>query len=973
MRNAATIIQSAWRKELATRQVLTLLRRDDAALIVQRAWRTHQFQDIRKNAAATHIQRLYRGYCSRVEYRIDVLDIIAVQSCVRRFVVLQNYKRLNAASTRLQRAAVTEIQSFWRMKLVRDEYIEMKQAKRHNSAAIVIQSASRNWIAGRKLFQMKFDAAVRRHAVVIQSIWRSFNCRMVLKRLKAKRRRTLAATFIQTIVRKYLAQAYLTKLKHVATLEKAAISIQTSWRGQRVRSHCGAMHFAATLIQTTWRRSLAIRKVHFQHYCAIRIQSQWRQIFTRKSYRSISVAIRRIQSACRTFLVKTKCKQREAAANYIQCKWRRWIARRELQRLKNLRRIKVDAAVIVQRFWRGFRVKNIFRLVKRDAVVIQRFYRSYHLSRRFIKTKKATLIAQSMVRQFLARKCLIKLFACRIETERNKRVATLRLQAIFRGAITRGVLRSRRSSAIEIQRCFRGSLAKLKYRRSVDCIIRAQSIVRRWLTFRIVSRREGAIIRVQCFVRKFFAQCELRNLTFSKQRAASELSASLTIQKVYRGMRSRQVTLFESSARKIQKTWRCYTVHVEYMLSILAAIDIQAALRRFNAISSYKRRYAAIVCLQSFTRFTLTKVKLRRETQFAVTLQSFARMVHFRNTLDRKKVEYASALLIQRKYRDYLSRSLYVFVNAAAVTLQRCIRGFLVRIQLKTEVFAAVEIQRIWLGYVAREYFAWNVLAAIKLQSYVRGQLGRDRSHRIRSEQAENRCLAVKSARKIQHCYREYRQYVKEIIAVTMIQRMTKRFLSRRTFGRVRESIMRAQGLARGFVVRRKRSKKVTVQARRIGMANKKALATPNMKLGCRTRDALDVLVNSKSLTEIMDAVCVLEVATRLSETCCSTFAEAKAPDLLFFLIQTCNRSLPHLKLLQYILQTLSNVARFDKFVPTMASLSGVEVFLDLLQMFRDKDYVFCLVVSLLERIVRSNFEKVVSFYNGAHKAISSC
>jgi abnormal spindle-like microcephaly-associated protein len=250
------------------------------------------------------------------------------------------------------------------------------------------------------------------------------------------------------------------------------------------------------------------------------------------------------------------------------------------------------------------------------------------------------------------------------------------------------------------------------------------------------------------------------------------------------------------------------------------------------------------------------------------------------------------------------------------------------------------------------------------LQSYFRGEFGRSIAKHIRSEHVADRFLAVKSAIKIQHCFREYRQYKKESYAVTMIQRMAKRFLSRRKFDKVRQSIVRAQCLVRGFVVRRKRSKKVIVQARRIGMANKKALTTPNMKLGRRTRDALEVLVHSKSLAEIMDAVCVLEVATRLSEVCCITFAEAKAPDILFFLIQTCNRSLPHLKLLQYILQTLTNVARFDKLVPAMASLSGVEVFLDLLQMFRDKDYVFCLVVSLLERIVRSNFEKVVSFHN---------
>ena len=101
-----------------------------------------------------------------------------------------------------------------------------------------------------------------------------------------------------------------------------------------------------------------------------------------------------------------------------------------------------------------------------------------------------------------------------------------------------------------------------------------------------------------------------------------------------------------------------------------------------------------------------------------------------------------------------------------------------------------------------------------------------------------------------------------------------------------------------------------------------------------------------------MAAITILEIATRLSEACCISFVEAEATGILFSLIRTCNRSLPHIQLLHGVLLTMSNVAQYEALLPSLATLTGIEVFLDLVQMFRDKDEIFCLVVSLLERIV---------------------
>ena len=102
-------------------------------------------------------------------------------------------------------------------------------------------------------------------------------------------------------------------------------------------------------------------------------------------------------------------------------------------------------------------------------------------------------------------------------------------------------------------------------------------------------------------------------------------------------------------------------------------------------------------------------------------------------------------------------------------------------------------------------------------------------------------------------------------------------------------------------------------------------------------------------------------ISARLSGVCCVAFAEAGAPDILFSLIRTCNRSLPHVELLHYILLTMLNVSQYENLLPSIATLTGVEVFLDLVQMFRDKDAVFVLAVSLLEQVIRFSEDFQVS------------
>mgnify|MGYP000458432913 CR=1 FL=1 len=66
------------------------------------------------------------------------------------------------------------------------------------------------------------------------------------------------------------------------------------------------------------------------------------------------------------------------------------------------------------------------------------------------------------------------------------------------------------------------------------------------------------------------------------------------------------------------------------------------------------------------------------------------------------------------------------------------------------------------------------------------------------------------------------------------------------------------------------------------------------------------------------------------------------------------------MELLNNILLTFKNVARYDFLLTYVATPSAAQIFLDLVQMFRDKDFIFCYSVGLLERCIELDDEAKV-------------
>ena len=427
---------------------------------------------------------------------------------------------------------------------------------------------------------------------------------------------------------------------------------------------------------------------------------------------------------------------------------------------------------------------------------------------------------------------------------------------------------------MQIQRIFRGFLASIEFQMDKADIILLQCVARRKFACREAKERRHAVVRVQAYTRRALATRTVTRIRYARS----------------------MILNMESAARKIQKTWRCYTVHVDFMLSILACIDIQSCVRRYLAILESERRVTAVYTLQSFARTSVRKIR-------------------------------------------------------AATTIQCLARGYFTRVTLRFENFAAAEVQRIWRGYADYSAFAVLRRSATQIQAVMRGALAKNHIDRLVTEHNVRYILRRRCATSIQRRFRLYVVYKKELVAVTVIQEAARSFLAKHTFSRLLRGTVRLQCIVRAVQVRNRRNRQLKKLAAKLEEANTKAKRDPSLRLDNRCSAALRALKSSR-LSQVMSAICTLEMATRLSEVCCKSFADAGAVDIIFRLIGTCNRSIPHVELLHLMMQTMSNVAKYDFLVPSFATPLAVDTLLDLIHMFRDKDFIFTPGAVLLERIV---------------------
>ena len=677
--------------------------------------------------------------------------------------------------------------------------------------------------------------------------------------------------------------------------EMSATSIQSRWRGFVVERKVQEFLSKVVTSQKVARAWLAGRSVDRRKVAILTIQSVAKVWILRKSFH---------------VLLAQRLKERTVEAILtMQCAARGWLSRKRFKELKELRLRTELAAISVQCWWRKRRAVRSFTCIKSAILTIQSVFRCQFARNEFHTRRTAVFRLQQLFRVYLSQRKLQYMIQISNEYHRSQKEGASTIQRRFRGYLVRRELCSLHFFATQIQKVYHGYIARIYFELDLMDIELVQSLARVWLSKRVADRRMECVLKVQACARVWLSRrvakkrmrCSLKLQTYSRmwlsQRLANKKIASII-----------RIQAFSRMSRTVKERQS-----ISQNLLIL-----QTAYRAWLAKRSAANRMMSIIRLQACLRMFLAMKNIQYLRDHALLTEQ----------------REMAACLIQKTWRCYTVHIDYLLTVNAAISIQQAWRSFIAQESFQ-QMVAARTIQKTWRCYTVHIDYLLSVLAAVEIQAFVRRVI------------AENEMRLRRTAVFV------LQRYAREILHRRATK--TKSFFSKLCLG-----VTRLQSAYRGRSARQNASTSLKACLASVRKANTRAIAEPKLRLCHRTQAALHVLQTSRSLSEIMNAVSVLEMATRLSEGCCAAFADASAPDILFSLIRTCNRSLPHIELLHFILLTLTNVGQYDSLLPSMSTAGAVEVFLDLVQMFRDKEAIFCLAVSLLERVVRSNADFLV-------------
>ncbi|XP_032383005.1 abnormal spindle-like microcephaly-associated protein homolog [Etheostoma spectabile] len=185
------------------------------------------------------------------------------------------------------------------------------------------------------------------------------------------------------------------------------------------------------------------------------------------------------------------------------------------------------------------------------------------------------------------------------------------------------------------------------------------------------------------------------------------------------------------AASVIQRGYRTYSEHKQYLKMKLSVLTIQRKYRSTVAAKAQRSQYlemrSAAIIVQAAYRGQQVRKEVAGWHQAATVIQSAFRK-------HREEVKFQalrlSAIIIQRYYRACIlqrqEREKFLKMKQSTITLQAAFRGWCVRRDISRQNEAAIVIQSFWRGLVQRRIFQRKRETAVKLQRGVRAlQLGR--------------------------------------------------------------------------------------------------------------------------------------------------------------------------------------------------------------------------------------------------------
>ncbi|XP_061239668.1 abnormal spindle-like microcephaly-associated protein isoform X2 [Bos javanicus] len=943
MKKATLIIQIHFRAYMSAKEVLASYQKTRSAVIVlQSACRRMQARKkfLHILTSIVKIQSYYRAYASRRKFLRLKKATVKLQSIVRMKLARKQYLHLRAIAqqreehrrasciklqaflrgylvrkqVRLQRKAAVSLQSYFRMRKMRLDYLKVCHA------AVVIQRYYRAHRAGAQ--QRKHFLQVRRAVTYLQATYRGYKVRRQLQQQSA------AALKIQAAFR-----GYRQRTKYQSVLQ-SALKIQRWYRTHKtvsaIRSHFFKTRTAAISLQSAYRGWKVRKQMRKEHEAAVKIQSAFRTARAQKEFRVLKTAASVIQQHLRARAAgrrqRTEYTALRRAAVMLQSAWRGRAARRRIQKQQR-------CAIIIQAYYRRHVQRKRWEIMKKAAHLIQMHYRAYRTGRKqhhlFLKTKAAAIILQSAFRGVRVRKKV---------KEMHQAAATI--QSRYRAYQARKKYASYRAAAVIIQRWYRA--AKLAGRQREEYLAVKKAALKIQAVYRGVRARRQ--------IRRLHMAATLIKAAFkmqqSRRRYQQMRTAAIIIQAVWRRHKARKYLREVKAACRIQAWYRCWKARREY-LAVLRAVRI---IQRCFCTQQQRRRFlnvrASAVIIQRRWRTVLSgrttheQSLMTKRHQAACLIQANFRGYKARQAFLQQK---SAALTIQRYIRARKAgkhqRMKYVELKKSTVVLQALVRGWLVRKRI-SEQRAKIRL----LHFAAAAFYH---LSALRIQRAYRRHVALKHANnkQLNSAICIQRWFRARSQRKrflqkysIINIQREAREQARQHSrAASVIQRAVRRFLLRKKQENFNKRIAKIQALWRGYSWRKKNDSTKTKAIRQRLQCVNREIREEN-KLYHRTAVALHHLLTYKYLSTVLEALKHLEAVTRLSSICCEKMAQSGAISKIFVLIRSCNRSVPCMEVIRYAMQVLLNVAKYEKTTSAIYDVDNcVDTLLELMQMYQEK------------------------------------
>ncbi|TYJ30919.1 hypothetical protein E1A91_A06G160900v1 [Gossypium mustelinum] len=340
--------------------------------------------DILRENAATIIQSHYRRLKERRNFLKMMKAICLVQTVVRTWLTIKKNTKINKfCSASGQEFRAEELKRVATLIVERHNFVNLRKsvlltqqpakiyiAQRRDAscldpvkAAIVIQKYVRGWM-------------VRSYHILGHACTENASPKCQVKGLN--NREIEAATRIQIAWKNFLHRSL-----HKRTY--AATKIQSNCRGWRLRMRFMKQKQAITKIQSNFRRlkcwrafqnawkEFICRTLQNQSLAATRIQSHFRGWQLRRNFMKKKQAIIKIQSHFRGWQLRRNCMKKKQAIIKIQSNFRLQKCLRTYQQYKNPN----SSAIIIQSFVRGWMARREARRYRYLVVMIQSHWKGY--------------------------------------------------------------------------------------------------------------------------------------------------------------------------------------------------------------------------------------------------------------------------------------------------------------------------------------------------------------------------------------------------------------------------------------------------------------------------------------------------------------------------------------------------------------------------------------------------------------------